>query len=315
VEIVAAREQRVEDAITGTGQIEAVQAIEVRPEAEGRIVEIHFREGARVAAGAPLTKVDDAELRAQVNRVTAERDLANQTLQRARQLTEQQASSPEELERAEATARATQAQLDLLQLRLERTVVRAPFAGVLGARLVSLGDYVTPQTRIVSLQTVSPQRAVLNVPERYAERLRVGQRVRFTVGALPGREFTGVVDFVDPVVRLPGRTILIKAGVPNPRGDLQPGMFIEGRLVAAVRERAVVIPEDAVLPLQGEFLVWVVTNDRAERRTVDLGVRTPGFVEVLRGVAAGEDVVVGGAERLSEGASVRATRVERAGGS
>jgi membrane fusion protein (multidrug efflux system) len=82
-----------------------------------------------------------------------------------------------------------------------------------------------------------------------------------------------------------------------------------------VHERAVVIPEDAVLPLQGEFLVWVVASDRAERRTVELGVRAPGFVEVLRGVSAGEDVVVGGAERLSEGVSVRATRVERAGGS
>jgi membrane fusion protein (multidrug efflux system) len=149
------------------------------------------------------------------------------------------------------------------------------------------------------------------VPERYAEQLKVGQQVGFRVASLPGREFTGKVDFVDPVVQLPGRTILVKAQVPNPRRELQSGMFIEARLATAVRPSAVVIPEDAVLPLQGTNFVWVVNNGKATRRQVELGVRTPGFVEVKSGVEKAEQVVVGGQERLAEGAPVQAKLVDR----
>jgi membrane fusion protein (multidrug efflux system) len=119
------------------------------------------------------------------------------------------------------------------------------------------------------------------------------------------------VDFVDPVVKLPGRTIMVKAVVPNPRRELQSGMFIEARLATDVRPNAVVIPEDAVLPLQGSSFVWVVIDGKATRRQVELGVRTPGFVEVKNGVESTEQVVVGGQERLAEGAPVQAKLVER----
>jgi membrane fusion protein (multidrug efflux system) len=311
VEVAAAHADTVIDAILANGQIEALQSIDLRPEVEGRLVQIVVREGSPVRRGAPLFKIDDAELKAQVAQVEADRDLARQSLSRTRDLLSQKASSQSELERAEATMRSTEAQLELLKVRLDRTLVRAPFAGVLGQRYVSLGDYVSTDTRLAALQTVSPQRATFQVPERYAEQLEPGQRVSFRVAALPGREFTGVVDFVDPIVRLPQRTITVKARTPNPRGELQAGMFIEARLATAVRPEAVVIPEDAVLPLQGSNFVWVVGNGKATRRQVELGVRTPGFVEIQSGVEKGEQVVVGGQERLAEGAPVQAQLVER----
>ncbi|HJU64234.1 MAG TPA: efflux RND transporter periplasmic adaptor subunit, partial [Gemmatimonadaceae bacterium] len=159
--------------------------------------------------------------------------------------------------------------------------------------------------------TFDPQRAVFQVPERYADQLREGQRVAFRVASLRGREFVGVVDFVDPVVQLPGRTITTKALVGNPRRELQAGMFIEARLATATRPNAVVVPEDAILSLQGSTVVWVVDDGKAARREVSLGVRTPGWVEVMNGVEAGEQVVVGGQERLAPGAPVNATVVNR----
>ena len=226
VEAAVARTDTVVDAILATGQIEALQSIELRPDIEGRIAEILIREGSPVQKGAALFKVDDAELTAQVARAEADRDLARQSLARTRDLLGQKASSQAELERAEATARSNDAQLALLKVRLDRTTVRAPFAGVAGQRFVSLGDYVTTDTRLLALQTVSPQRASFQVPERYADQLKPGQVVTFRVAALPGKEFTGRVDFVDPVVQLPGRTILVKAVVPNPRRELQAGMFV-----------------------------------------------------------------------------------------
>lgn len=311
VEAAAARSDTVVDAILATGQIEAMQSIEIRPDVEGRLVRILVREGSPVALGTGLFKIDDAELRAQAAQVEAERDLARQSLTRTRDLLSQKASSQAELERAEATMRSNEAQLARLKVRLDRTLVRAPFAGVMGQRFVSLGDYVTTDSRLAALQTVSPQRVSFQVPERYAEQVKLGQQVTFRVASLPGREFTGKVDFVDPIVQLPGRTIMVKAQVPNPRRQLQSGMFIEARLATAVRPGAVVIPEDAVLPLQGTNFVWVVINGKATRRQVELGVRTPGFVEVTSGVENAEQVVVGGQERLAEGAPVQAKLVDR----
>jgi membrane fusion protein (multidrug efflux system) len=311
VEVAVAKSDTVRDEIAATGQIEALQSIELRAEVEGRIVAILFREGQEVDQGAPLFQVDSTELAAQVAQLEAQRDLAQQDLARTKELVAQNAASAADLERAEANARAAEAQHRLQSTRLARTTVRAPFAGVAGQRFVSLGDYVTTSTRLVTLQTVSPQRAAFQVPERYARTLRPGQRVAFRVGAIPGRDFTGEVDFVDPVVQLPGRTILVKAKVPNPARLLQPGMFIEARLVTAVRPKAVVIPEDAVVPLEGSSFVWVVADGKASRRPVTLGVRTPGFVEVASGLAAGEQVVTGGLELLFPGAPVMARAVER----
>jgi membrane fusion protein (multidrug efflux system) len=311
VEVAVAQRDTVIDAIAATGQVEAIQSIELKAEVEGRLTEILVREGTVVPKGAALFRIDDAELLAQVARAEAERDLAQQSLKRTRELLTQRASSQADLENAEATFRSTAASLDLLKVRLDRTTVRAPFAGVMGQRFVSVGDYLTTSTRLASLQTVDPTRAVFQVPERYATSLKKEQRITFQVAALQGRQFIGRVDFVDPVVQLPGRTITVKAVVGNPKGELQPGMFVEVRLETQVRPNAVVIPEEAILSLQQESFAWVVVEGKATRRVVALGVRTPGIVEITDGVREGEQVVVGGVEKMSEGAAVAAKVVDR----
>jgi len=310
VEVAVARQDTLAQDVALTGRIEAVQAIDLRPEVEGRVVEILFREGQRVKAGTPLFRIDDAELRAQVARATADRDLARQTLERTRGLIAEQASARTELERAEALARSTSAQLDLLSIRLARTVVRAPFTGIVGRRLVSLGDYVSPQVRLTSLQTSDPQRVALDVPERFAGVLRTGQRVAFGVAAYPGTRFTGTVSFVDPVVALPSRTITVIALAANPDGRLQPGMFAEARLATSVRLDAVTIPEEALLPAPGgRNAAWAVVDGTARRRDVTIGIRQAGRVEVREGLSAGEQVVVGGVLQLADGMPVKPTPV------
>jgi len=311
VEVVVALGDTVRDEIAATGQVEAVQSIELRPEVEGRIVAILFREGREVARGTALFQIDSTELAATVAQLAAQRDLAQQDLARTRELVAQNAASTADLERAEANSRGADAQYRLQSTRLARTTVRAPFGGVAGQRFVSLGDYVNTGSRLVTLQTVNPQRASFQVPERFARSLQRGQRVSFRVGAITGRDFVGEVDFVDPVVQQPGRTILVKARVPNPQRLLQPGMFIEARLVTSTRPKAVIVPEDAIVPLQGANFVWVVTEGKANRRQVGIGVRTPGWVEIASGVDAGEQVVVGGLEMLYPGAAVMAQVVDR----
>jgi membrane fusion protein, multidrug efflux system len=311
VEVAAAIRDTVVDAIAATGQIEAIQSIELRPEVSGRITDILVREGQYVGDGTPLFKVDDAELKAQVAQAEADKQLARQALERTKQLIAQNASSTSDLEQAEAKSRGADANYDLLKTRLDRTVVRAPFGGAIGRRLVSIGTYVSPQTPLITLQSVNPQFAAFDVPERYADRLRRGQLVSFQVAALPGKNFSGEVVFVDPVVSLPGRTILIKARVPNSEHQLQAGMFIEARLATNIRPNAVVVPEDALLPMQGSTFIWAIKEGKADRRQVSVGVRTAGWAEIQGGVEAGDSVVVGGGERLFPGAPVMARLLDR----
>src|SRR5260370_8617486 len=195
VEVAAAIRDTVVDAIAATGQIEAIQSIELRPEVSGRITDILVREGQEVADSAPLFKVDDAELKAQVAQAAAERQLARQALERTKQLIAQNASSTSDLEQSEAKSRGADANYDLLKTRLDRTVVRAPFGGVVGRRLVSIGTYVSSQTPLITLQSLNPQPASFDVPERYAARLRRGQRVSFQVPPLPGQHLSRDVQF------------------------------------------------------------------------------------------------------------------------
>lgn len=302
VDVAEARQEEVADVVRATGRIEAVHSVELRPDEQGRIVELLFREGQAVRAGAPLVRIDDAMLRAQADRAQADRDLAHQQLERVRRLHGEGAAPSADLERAEAAARSADAGLAILELQIERTVVRAPFSGVIGQRLVSLGDYVTSATPLLSIHTVDPQHAVIEVPERHATSLRTGQTVDFTVAAQPGREFTARVEFIDPAVQDGNRTILVKARAPNGDGVLRPGMFIEARLATGTRPGAVVVPEDAIQPLRTGNVIWVVADGAASRRVVQLGARSRGMVEVLSGVEAGEQVVVGGLERMAEGA-------------
>jgi membrane fusion protein (multidrug efflux system) len=304
VDVDTARQGDVVDAVRATGRIEAVSAVELRPDEQGRVIELLFREGQTVTQGTPLVKIDDALLRAQTVRATAERDLARQQLERVRRLRADNAASPADLERVEAGARSAEAALAVLELQIERTMVRAPFSGTVGQRFVSAGDYVTAATPLLTLQTTDPQRAVLEIPERYAAALRRGQEVEFTVAAYPGRTFRAEVEFIDPVVQPEGRTIVIKARAPNRDQALKAGMFIEARLAVTTRGNAIVVPEDAVQPLRTSNVVWAVVDGKASRRIVQLGTRSEGKVEVLSGVAAGEAVVVGGLERMAEGMPV-----------
>jgi membrane fusion protein (multidrug efflux system) len=304
VDVDTARRGSVVDAVRATGRIEAVQAVELRPDEQGRITGLLFQEGQAVTAGTPLVRIDDAMLRAHAERATADRDLARQQLERVQRLRADNAASPADLERGEAAARSAEASLAVLQLQIERSIVRAPFAGIVGQRFVSAGDYVTTATPLLTLQTMDPQRAVIEVPERHAADLKRGQAVEFTVASQPGRVFRAVVDFIDPVVQPTGRTIVVKARAPNPGRLLKAGMFIEARLATATRTGAIVVPEDAVQPLRTANVIWAVADGKASRRVVQLGTRSQGFVEVLSGVQAGEQVVVGGLERMAEGMPV-----------
>ncbi len=304
VDVAPVQVGNIVDEVRSTGRIEAVNLVSLRSDQEGRILELLFTEGQAVAAGAPLIRIDDAMLRAQKERAVSDQNLAQQQLDRVRRLRADNASTPADLERADAALRSAKAAVAILDLQVERSTVRAPFAGVVGQRFVSAGDYVTSATPLLSMQTTSPQRAVIEVPERYAGSLQKGQTIEFTVAAYPGRTFRAQVEFIDPAVQADGRAIVVKATAPNSDNALKAGMFIEARLATATRKNAITVREDAIQPMRTANIVWAVADGKASRRIVVLGSRSNGIVEIVSGVTAGEQVVVGGLERMQEGMAV-----------
>jgi membrane fusion protein (multidrug efflux system) len=185
-------------------------------------------------------------------------------------------------------------------------VVRAPFGGVVGERLVSVGDYVTRGTKVVSILRVDPLRVELTVPEQYVAAVAAGRAVTFEVDAYPGETFTGQLRFVSPSVTAETRALKIEAVVPNPNHRLKPGFFATARIEQAARQPAILVPAAAVRTVAGTARVFVIAEGRAEERVVMTGQAVGDLVEISSGLKAGERVAASGVDQLVDGVRVQA---------
>ncbi|RPJ71334.1 MAG: efflux RND transporter periplasmic adaptor subunit [Acidobacteria bacterium] len=202
---------------------------------------------------------------------------------------------------------AATARLSLARKALADTVVRAPFGGLVVERKVSVGDYVTRGTKVVTVVRVQPLRVELTVPERFMSSVKPGQPVRVAVDAYPGRTFEGRVRFVSPALRADQRALVIEALVPNTDGLLKPGIFVSAVLEGAVRERALFVPRAALRVEAGINRLFVLRGDRVEERVVKVGQSSGDLIEIRDGVSSGEQVAVSGLSGLADGARVRVT--------
>ena len=326
VETAVARRETLSSTVRAVGTLEADARVEVRPELDGHVTAIEFEEGQEVREGQVLVRLDQDKLRAQAGaaraavkraRTTAsnlERRLArNDSLLAAGAISEQAYDDLEaEYESAEAALDESEANLELAEQRLEDATIRAPFGGRVGAREFHLGDYVQLGQTLFTVVDDDPLEVQFSVPERYLGRLEVGSPVRVTVRSDPERPVTGEVSFVSPYVDPSTRTVELKARVPNPASELRAGQFASVVLELESRQ-GVVVPEAAVVPRQDRRLVYVVRGGTARERTVRLGQRSRGSVELLSGASAGDTVVVAGHQRLSDGAAVSVAGGEAGG--
>jgi RND family efflux transporter MFP subunit len=184
------------------------------------------------------------------------------------------------------------------------TVVRAPFAGVVGERLVSVGDYVTRGTKVAAVMRIDPLRVELTVPEQYVSAVAAGSEVTFEVDAYPGETFTGQVRYVSPSVKAETRALILEAVVPNSSSRLKPGFFATARIEQAARPNGILIPATAVRTVSGTARVFVVAVDRAEERVIMTGQTVGDQVEITSGLAAGERVVTEGLNQMVDGVRV-----------
>jgi membrane fusion protein (multidrug efflux system) len=314
VELAAVRAEAALEVVQALGNLRAAQTTMLRPEVAGRIVRLPVADGQRVARGQLLVQLDDAVQRAQAQQASAQADTAASNLKRARELQAQGFVSDSAVEQAEGQLKVAQAQLALARAQVQRLQVRAPFAGVLGIRQVSLGDYLKEGAELFTLEDSSRLWADFRVPEQMAGRVRAGQALSLSVDALGGQRLNGVVEAVDSQADANGRALLVRARLTQTAPGLRSGLFVRVSLELGRREQATWVPEEALVPQGGKVFVFRVQGGVAEKLAVQTGARKPGWVELLGGVAAGDQVVAAGQQRLrGDKVPVRAVELERLG--
>ena len=309
VEVVALVRDDLRETLEVTGSLEAKESVTLQPELSGLVREIAFTEGQQVEKGALLARLDDAELNAQVAEAEARADLARINRERADALATDGSLAQAEIDRVRSEERGSLAALELLRVRLARTRLVAPFAGVLGARRLSVGDYATPASVLTTLDDLSALKLTFLVPERSIPQVRPGTRVtaRVRVGAdEQAVETEGEVFFVSASIDPAVRASAVKAILRGPPSALRPGMFASVRILLSTRGQVLVAPEAALLSgVRGVQVIAVTEKDGkpvARYVKVQTGLRVGGRVEV-RPVAPdrlepGERIVSSGAGAL-----------------
>ncbi|MBY4676260.1 efflux RND transporter periplasmic adaptor subunit [Marinobacterium arenosum] len=304
-EVITAKSAAVETRIRAVGNLRANESIVLRPEQSGRIEQILFDEGQLVRAGTPLLALDAAIYNAELKQAQARVNLSQIAYSRAESLLKKRVGSEQERDSTLAQLRVDQAQQALAQTRLDKMVIKAPFTGLTGLRLVSPGDYVNVGDDLVELTDLSTMKVDFRVPEIYLADIRQAQSVDIELDAFPGQIFQGEIYAIAPSVDNRAHNIQLRARIPNPEGKLRPGLFAKISLLIDRDEQSMLIPEQAIVPQDGGFFVMRVgQGNTVEMVPVVMGQRRPGQVQIIDGLNAGDVIVTAGHLKLYPGMPV-----------
>jgi membrane fusion protein (multidrug efflux system) len=305
VETTVVGTSELESTVEAVGTVLADASAVLRTEVPGQVIERHFEEGQAVTSGEPLFSIEATTFEAEVNEARANVDQSEAAFRRADELVKKQLVSATEYDTARANYNVAVARLRSAEARLSKTVIRAPFDGFVGLRRINVGDYATIGQELVNVVRLDPLRVDFSVPETLLARVQPGQDIHVTVGAFPDEIFAGEVIAIDPQIDVTGHSLAIRAKLPNPDLKLRPGLFAKVIVSLAVKPDALMVPEEAIWPIGNDKTVFVVEDGVANQRTVKIGDRKPGLVEVVSGLEAGDEIVVAGQMKLFPGAKVR----------
>jgi len=294
------------DRILTTGTIRANEAVDLVSEASGKLTDILFEEGTYVEKGQLLVKINDADLLAQRERATYRLKLAEEREARQRQILEKGGISREQYDETLNEVNVLKAEIQLIDAQIAKTEIRAPFSGIVGLRYVSEGSYISPQTRIATLQQLNPVKVDFSVPEQYSGQMKIGGTIQYRVEG-SDQVYTGRIYAIEPRVSQDTRTLELRALTPNPGGTLVPGAFANIEVVLNELNEALAIPAIAVVPELNGKKVFVYKNGRAESRPIETGIRTATDIQVLSGLAPGDTVITTGLQLIRPGMPVKLT--------
>lgn len=331
VEVVRTERVSLQDDAESVGSLRSRQSVMLRPEVAGRVKALGFKDGAPVRKNQLLVQMDDTLQRAEVSQAQAQVSIAEANFKRNQELVAQSFVAQRVLDESAANLQVAQAQLALALARQSRMAILAPFDGTVGLRNVNLGDYVRDGADLVNLEDVRSMYVDFKLPERYLGKLKLQQEVALSLDAFPGRSFKARIEAIDPLLDANGRSVSVRALLPNTLGEssvggkgpppgvsavapLRSGMFARVKTVFSINDAALVVPEEAIVPQGGrQFVIKVVTSAEVQpavanlppgtefvskRQEVTLGARRSGKVEITQGLADGQTVVVAGQQRL-----------------
>lgn len=296
--------QRFDDNLSLSGTLEANEDIDIRSEISGIVESINFEEGSKVSKGQVLFRVNDIELRAQLSKVKTAQQLASENQRRAKLLLEKQAISQEEFDVSNADFESAKAESQLIAAQLSKTTVRAPFSGTIGLRSISKGTYVTPTTAIAKLVNTSQLKITFSIPEKYASQMKVGNTLTFTTS--DSKEVhTATIYAIEPQIDIATRTLKLRAIADNKEGKLYPGTFANVSLQLETVNDALLVPTEALIPIQNGKVIFVSEDGKAKQIEVETGTRTDSMVRILSGIKAGDTILTSGVMSLKNGTSVK----------
>lgn len=301
---IVVKTQTFDNNLSLSGSIEANEQVEIRSEISGIVEGIYFKEGSNVSKGQLLFKVNDVELRAQLQQAKTKQGLASENERRAKLLLAKEAISQEEYDVARADFKLAQSQVQLIDAQIAKTSVRAPFSGKIGLRSISPGTFITPSLLVAKLVNTSKLKITFSVPEKYANQIKVNSNLSFTAVGSIEKHFAKVYA-IEPEIEIATRTLQIRALAENKEGKLLPGTFANVELPLDIIKDAVVIPSEAIVPVQNGKKVFVSINGKAKEVMVETTTRTDASVLVLTGLKVGDTLITSGVMSLKEEAPVK----------
>lgn len=310
VEAIQIDPETIEDQIFTSGSVLANEGVELSAEASGIITDIFFSEGSTVQEGDLLVKINDSELQAEKQRATFRLNLAEQREGRQESLLERGGISQDEYDATLNEVNVIRSELDLINARIEQTEIRAPFSGQIGLKYVSDGSYISPNSRIASLQSLNPIKIDFSIPERYIARISMGDRIDYTVQGVDST-FSGEVYAIEPNISRDTRSISIRARSENADRLLFPGAFASITLILDEIDDALMVPTISLIPELNSQKLYVVKNGSVEEVRVQTGIRTSDKVQIIEGIAPGDTVLTTGLLQVDPGMEVEITQLNR----
>ena len=313
VETAAVATAEMPQIVSTVGSLRSDESVTLRPEVAGRIVAIKFEEGQRVTKGATLIQLDAAVNAAELQQARTNLSLAKSKYDRAIDLSNRNFISGQARDESKSAFELAQASLALVEARHAKTEIKAPFAGLIGLRVVSIGDYLKEGNDIVNLESIDPIKVDFRVPETFLRDVKVGQSMQIALDAMPGKTYDGKVIAVNPLLDAAGRSVVVRAQVRNQDVSLRPGMFARISLTTAAKRDAIIVAEEALVPQGTENFLFRIVDGKANRVKVETGQRRGGKVEIVSGIDKDDVVVTAGQARLRDGTPIAMAAAEKAG--
>lgn len=287
------------------GTLYGYEEITLSSQAEGQIEVLLADLGDQVAAGQMLARIDDDQLRARLREAEAMLSKARADEARARKLVAKNVISTQEFEALRTNAEVAKARRDTLEVTADHTMVKSPITGAVAHRFPSVGEYVVPGSKLFSLVALNPLKLRGDVPERFAHEIRVAQPVRVTVDPFPDLVFEGKVSRISPTSDPQSRSVALEVLVDNYEEMLKPGFFAHASVVTRQDDRALMVPQEALVSFAGVTKLFVVHDGLAEERQVTAGTRgDAGLIEIVEGITESDRVVISGLTKLANGTQV-----------